>query len=79
MMFSLFSQGCYVVGGLTFGDSEGCLRGGKRWSEVWLRTVYYAIVEKKGFWRKKRVKKPLLCDKDVMQTDDIINFGLLTQ
>ena len=25
------------------------------------------------------VKKPLLCDKDVMQTDDIITYGLLTQ
>ena len=25
------------------------------------------------------VKKPLLCDEDVMQTDDIIIYGLLTQ
>ena len=25
------------------------------------------------------VKKPLLCDEDVMQTDDIITYGLLVQ
>ena len=25
------------------------------------------------------VKKPLLCDKDVMQTDDIIAYGFLAQ
>ena len=24
-------------------------------------------------------KKPLLCDKDIMKTDDNINYGLLTQ
>ena len=27
----------------------------------------------------KFVKKPLMCDNDVMQTDDIITYGLLTQ
>ena len=27
----------------------------------------------------KFVKKPLLCDKYVMETDDIITYGLLTQ
>ena len=27
----------------------------------------------------KFVKKPLLCDEDVMKTDDIITYGLITQ
>ena len=56
MMFSLFSQGCYVVGGLNVGDSEGCLCGGERWSEVWVRTVYYAIDKKRVYDVRKGLR-----------------------
>ena len=37
---------CCVVGDLTFGDSEGCLRDGKRWRESWVGAVSLAIAEK---------------------------------
>ena len=39
--------------------------------QIWATQKYKEVME--------FVKKPLLCDKDVMQTDDIITYGLLTQ
>ena len=39
--------------------------------KIWATQKYKEVME--------FVKKPLLCDKDVMQTNDNINYGLLTQ
>ena len=39
--------------------------------QIWATQKYKEVIE--------FVKKSLLCDKDVMQTDDIITYGLLTQ
>ena len=38
---------------------------------IWASQKYKEVME--------FVKKPLLCDEDVMQTNDIITYGLLTQ
>ena len=34
------------MGGLTFGDSEGCLRDNESWREGWVGAVSLAIAEK---------------------------------
>ena len=39
--------------------------------QIWATQKYKEVV---GF-----IKKPLLCDKDVMHTNDIITYGLLAQ